>query len=72
MAPTSVPTSIIIVYPDLLCPIPSYSLAMKTSHPQSPGPSASLVEKKETQSLKVTLTSEPAYEGDIQMEYSCD
>jgi hypothetical protein len=46
---------------------------MKTPDPQSPSPSTSLVETKKTQEgLKGTLMTEPAGEGNIQMEYSCN
>jgi type VI protein secretion system component VasA len=69
----SVPTLIIVVSPNPLYPIPSYSSAMRTPDPQSPGLSASHVETKETQErLKGTLMTEPADERNIQMEYSCD
>jgi len=46
---------------------------MMTPDPQFPSLSASLVETKETQKrLKGTLMTEPAGEGNIRMEYSCD
>jgi len=57
----------------VVSPILSYSSAMKTPNPQSPSLSASLVETKETQErLMGTLMTEPADEGNIKMEYSCD
>jgi len=46
---------------------------MKIPDPQSPSLSTSLVETKEAQErLKGTLMTEPAGEGNIRMEYSCN
>jgi hypothetical protein len=44
---------------------------MKTPDPQSPDPSASLVETAET-TEKMEGDSEPAAEGDLQLECYCD
>jgi len=43
----------------------------ETPHPQSPGPSASLVETAET-TEKMEGDSETAAEVDVQLEYYCD
>jgi hypothetical protein len=47
---------------------------MKIPDPQSPGPSASLVQTEETaeNTEGVPYVPEPVAEGDIQMEYSSD
>ena len=62
MASKTVPTSIVVVSPGPLSPTPSTSSAMKTSDPQSSGPSASLLKTEDTDD------TEPAAEGDIQVE----
>jgi hypothetical protein len=43
----NVATSTIVVFLDPFFPTPSNSAAMKTADPQSPGPSASMVETEE-------------------------
>ena len=64
-------TSTVTIFPDSLPSIPSTSSAL-TPDLQPPGPSASLVEAKETpeNTERDPDTPEPAAEGDTQMEYS--
>jgi hypothetical protein len=65
----SVCTLTIVVPPGPISAILSTSSAMKTPNPQSPGPSAALVETEGTQEniLVYPNASEPASEGDTQM-----
>ena len=67
----SVFTSTVVIFPDLLPPTPSTSLA-STPDLKPPGPSASVLGAEETpeNTERDPDTPEPATEGDIQMECS--
>jgi hypothetical protein len=58
------------VSPNHLSPTPSTFSAMKTPDPQSPDPSASLVQTEEV--AENIDAPEPAADGDIKLNYSSD